>query len=143
MKKLFTTLLILISTALWAVEPRPGENFKQTKEVIATDSPGKIEVVEMFWYGCIHCFNFDPYIDKWADKLPKDVGIVATTNAAHLLDLAAQRPGRFDKVLLFDKLNEQFLSLANLVEALNAGDYSLRAKGAAESSAFEIGRAHV
>jgi thiol:disulfide interchange protein DsbA len=73
MKKLITTFLILISTAVWAVEPRPGENFKQTKEVIATDSPGKIEVVEMFWYGCIHCFNFDPYIDKWADKLPKDV----------------------------------------------------------------------
>lgn len=37
---------------------------------------------------------------------------------------------------LFDKLNEQFLSLANLVEALNAGDYTLRAKGATESSAF-------
>lgn len=37
---------------------------------------------------------------------------------------------------LFDKLNEQFLSLANLVEALNVGDYTLRAKGAAESSAL-------
>lgn len=37
---------------------------------------------------------------------------------------------------LFDKLNEQFLSLANLVEALNAGDYTLRAKGAAEKSAL-------
>jgi len=38
------------------------------------------------------------------DKLNNDVGIIATTNAAHLLDLAAQRPGRFDKTLLFDDI---------------------------------------
>lgn len=37
---------------------------------------------------------------------------------------------------LFDKLSEQFLSLANLVEALNVGDYTLRAKGAGEPSAL-------
>jgi len=38
------------------------------------------------------------------DKLAKNVGVIATTNAAHLLDLAAQRPGRFDKTLLFDDI---------------------------------------
>jgi len=40
------------------------------------------------------------------DKLPKDVGILATTNSAFLLDLAAQRPGRFDKVMIFDELSK-------------------------------------
>ena len=40
------------------------------------------------------------------DKLPKDVGILATTNSAFLLDLAAQRPGRFDKVMIFDELTK-------------------------------------
>jgi SpoVK/Ycf46/Vps4 family AAA+-type ATPase len=41
------------------------------------------------------------------DKLPKDVGILATTNSAFLLDLAAQRPGRFDKVMIFDELTKE------------------------------------
>jgi hypothetical protein len=41
------------------------------------------------------------------DKLSDNVGVVATTNAAHLLDLAAQRPGRFDKTLLFDDITKQ------------------------------------
>lgn len=41
------------------------------------------------------------------DKLPKDVGILATTNSAALLDLAAQRPGRFDKVMMFDELTKE------------------------------------
>lgn len=38
------------------------------------------------------------------DKLSENVGMIATTNSVALLDLAAQRPGRFDKVLSFDEL---------------------------------------
>lgn len=41
------------------------------------------------------------------DKLADNVGVIATTNAAHLLDLAAQRPGRFDKTLVFDNLTKK------------------------------------
>jgi DNA polymerase III delta prime subunit len=41
------------------------------------------------------------------DKLADNVGVIATTNAAHLLDLAAQRPGRFDKTLLFDDITRE------------------------------------
>ena len=35
--------------------------------------PGKIEVVEFFWYGCPHCYNLEPYIEAWLKKLPPDV----------------------------------------------------------------------
>lgn len=41
------------------------------------------------------------------DKIKEDVGIIATTNSSHLLDLAAQRPGRFEKILMFDHLNKK------------------------------------
>ena len=34
---------------------------------------GKIEVVEFFWYGCPHCFAFEPALDAWQKKLPADV----------------------------------------------------------------------
>jgi len=73
MRKFLLTVLLFLTTSAIAIDPQPGVNFKQTKELIATDTPGKIEVIELFWYGCIHCFNFDPYLDKWADKLPKDI----------------------------------------------------------------------
>lgn len=39
------------------------------------------------------------------EKMLDNVGMIATTNSVALLDLAAQRPGRFDKVLSFDELN--------------------------------------
>lgn len=36
----------------------------------------KIEVVEVFWYGCAHCFQFDPYIKNWSASAPADVEFV-------------------------------------------------------------------
>jgi thiol:disulfide interchange protein DsbA len=73
MKKLIFIFLIAFSNFIFAVQPEPGVNFKPTKEAIPTESNDKIEVIELFWYGCVHCFNMDPYLDKWADNLPKDV----------------------------------------------------------------------
>ena len=73
MKKLLMSLLIITVNTAIAVEPKPGINFKAIKETIATTSANKIEVVELFWYGCIHCYNLDPYLDKWSDNLAKDV----------------------------------------------------------------------
>lgn len=37
------------------------------------DSPGKIEVLEFFSYGCPHCNDFNPLVTRWVAKLPKDV----------------------------------------------------------------------
>jgi len=34
---------------------------------------GKIEVVEVFSYWCIHCAHFQPAVDAWKRKLPSDV----------------------------------------------------------------------
>jgi thiol:disulfide interchange protein DsbA len=30
-------------------------------------------VVELFWYGCIHCYNLEPALEIWLKKLPRDV----------------------------------------------------------------------
>jgi thiol:disulfide interchange protein DsbA len=36
-------------------------------------APGKIEVLEFFWYGCPHCYTLEPSIEAWTKKLPADV----------------------------------------------------------------------
>jgi thiol:disulfide interchange protein DsbA len=38
--------------------------------------PEKIEVAEFFWYGCNHCFDFEPYVNRWAEDLPANVRFV-------------------------------------------------------------------
>lgn len=40
---------------------------------LPTDTPGKVEVVEFFWYGCPHCYALEPVIESWVKKAPQDV----------------------------------------------------------------------
>jgi hypothetical protein len=55
------------------------------------------------------------------DKLPSDVGVIASTNAPHLIDLAAQRPGRFNKLLFFDELTVENIK-SIILKSLKAMD---------------------
>ena len=36
-------------------------------------NPGKIDVIEFFWYGCPHCYAFEPVVEPWSKHLPADV----------------------------------------------------------------------
>ena len=41
-----------------------------------TDTGDKIEVLEFFWYGCPHCFSFEPSLQKWLKTKPDNVEFV-------------------------------------------------------------------
>ena len=48
----------------------------------------KIEVAEFFWYGCPHCYSFEPTINAWAADIPASarfVRIPVVWNAVHEL----------------------------------------------------------
>jgi protein dithiol oxidoreductase (disulfide-forming) len=36
----------------------------------------KIEVAEFFWYGCAHCYDFEPHINRWSESKPSNVRFV-------------------------------------------------------------------
>lgn len=50
-----------------------GKEYIELSNPVPVSKPGKIEVVELFWYGCPHCYHFEPVINPWVDKLPEDV----------------------------------------------------------------------
>jgi len=50
-----------------------GKTYVELANPVPVSEPGKIEVVELFWYGCPHCYAFEPTINPWVEKLPKDV----------------------------------------------------------------------
>lgn len=41
-----------------------------------TTTENKIEVVELFWYGCPHCNSLEPYVERWLKKMPANVQFV-------------------------------------------------------------------
>ena len=60
-----------------AAEPlEAGKQYVELSSAVPVAVPGKIEVVELFWYGCPHCYAFEPTINPWAEKLPADVNFV-------------------------------------------------------------------
>ena len=57
-----------------------GNNFKEGVNYVpvspaqpTTVAPGQIEVIEFFWYGCPHCFAYEPYVDAWLKHKPANV----------------------------------------------------------------------
>ena len=53
--------------------PRPGVDYEVLPTAQATYGKGKIEVAEVFSYGCIHCFHFQPIVNTWKKTMPADV----------------------------------------------------------------------
>ncbi len=79
-KSLFVMATVATSMGLAATafaQPQPPSG--GARDVITLNPPqvvendGKVEVLEFFGYGCIHCANLEPRLEAWAKKLPADV----------------------------------------------------------------------
>lgn len=42
-----------------------GQHYERITPAVKTAKADAVEVVEVFWYGCPHCFEFEPYINEW------------------------------------------------------------------------------
>ena len=71
--KSLAILMLSLSTLAMAEAPKIGTEFDAVAQPIATDNAAKIEVMEIFWYGCIHCYQMDAPLNAWVKKLPSDV----------------------------------------------------------------------
>jgi len=66
----FTSLSM---SAAFADAPKVGTEFDAVAQAISTENPAKIEVMEIFWYGCPHCYHMEEPLSAWVKKLPNDV----------------------------------------------------------------------
>ena len=72
MKKLFAFIsiasLLMLGTQLHA-----ADGYVDISPAQPTQTGDKIEVLEIFWYGCPHCYDFEPYIKEWLKTKADDV----------------------------------------------------------------------
>lgn len=73
MRLIAVLLLHFAALTASAQDLQKGKDFIELSPPLATDTPGKIEVLEFFWYGCPHCYHLEPHVEEWAKKLPADV----------------------------------------------------------------------
>jgi len=75
MKKLLTIILLMTSSVLYAADFKQGTDYRAIA-VQPTGSGDKIEVLEFFWYGCPHCYSFEPSIIAWKKSKPANVEFI-------------------------------------------------------------------
>ena len=62
-------MLLAAGAASAAIELQQGVNYKLLQPVQPTNvAPGKVEVVEVFWYACGHCYLLEPKLEAWNRK---------------------------------------------------------------------------
>ena len=66
------TLGLALAFGAGAAELKEGRDFRVVSPPLAAEQ-NKIEVTEFFWYGCPHCFDFEPVLAAWVKRLPADV----------------------------------------------------------------------
>jgi thiol:disulfide interchange protein DsbA len=56
---------------------KPGVNYQPVVPSQATDvAPGKVQVTEVFWFACPHCYALEPHVLAWLKKKPAYVDFV-------------------------------------------------------------------
>lgn len=79
------------------------------QNAVPVENPGKVEIAEFFWYGCIHCYNLEPVLHAWLPKLPADVyfrRIPAVFNERWAVDASIYYA--FEALGVLDKLHMPF-----------------------------------
>lgn len=73
---LFITLLVagLLVLPVHGKSPDEGIDYQVIEPAVPTQSEdGRVEVVELFWYGCPHCYNFEPHVNRWKERHGENV----------------------------------------------------------------------
>ncbi|MEJ2177414.1 MAG: thiol:disulfide interchange protein DsbA/DsbL [Gammaproteobacteria bacterium] len=79
MKKLLISLALslFLSPAMAQTEEYvEGGHYELLSEFQPVQTGDKIEVVEMFWYRCPHCYRLEPYLIKWLENKPDNAEYV-------------------------------------------------------------------
>ena len=78
MVKKIASLVLLFSFVVCSnflfAEDNPG--FELISPAQPTADPNKVEVIEFFWYGCPHCFEFEPTLKAWLKTKPENVEFI-------------------------------------------------------------------
>jgi protein dithiol oxidoreductase (disulfide-forming) len=53
-----------------------GSHYKVIESPVRAENPGVIEVIEVFWYGCPHCYALEPFLTSWLPNIPAGITFV-------------------------------------------------------------------
>ena len=76
LKKLLKNALAISLLGLSFTATANEQGYEPLTPAQPTQSADKVEIIEFFWYGCPHCYAFEPLIEEWSKNLPKNVEFI-------------------------------------------------------------------
>ena len=73
LKSFFLAAITFFAVAFTSAQAQQGALVVPLSPPQPVENDGKIEVLEFFAYGCIHCAHLEPKLEEWVKKLPADV----------------------------------------------------------------------
>lgn len=111
MKKILLTLMLSFAILVQANDYEAGIDYIVLDKPVKTVTGDKIEVRELFWYYCQHCYNLEPTLNLWLKKLPNNAQFI---RQPAVFSNRWMKGATFYFVLeqlnLFDKLHDPLLS---------------------------------
>lgn len=121
-------LLLAVTLVLFGMSCSAAENAKEVAEAyeagkhyevitpaLRTSSADQIEVAEFFWYGCSHCYTFEPMVQQWRKTIGEDVtfrGLPAIWQKQ--MDLHARAYYTADALGVLDTMHEVLFKAMNV-----------------------------
>ncbi len=129
MRLTLSMLMLLLSMAVGVQAQdsyKEGVHYQALKQPVPTQDPAKIEVTEVFWYGCGHCFSFEPMIQQWKKGLDSDVTFVHSPAIWNGPMEVHARAFYVAKALnMFDKIHQPLFNALNIDRKRLANEKSL------------------
>ena len=80
MKNIILNITKLSLLGLFAIsvsaEYKLGKDYRLVDNPMPVKKDGIVEVTESFWYGCAHCYSFEPVINNWKANLGQDTKLI-------------------------------------------------------------------
>lgn len=110
MKKFIALALLLLLSNTACAESKYTAGFEyRSINPQPTANAERIEVIEFFWYGCPHCFHFEPSLNRWLADKPANVDFIQIpaplnqswelhTKAFYALELMGEQKNLHEKI---------------------------------------------
>ncbi|MEK7223823.1 MAG: thiol:disulfide interchange protein DsbA/DsbL [Pseudomonadota bacterium] len=101
--------MLMLFPVLARAEFTEGRQYMQVPFPTPVETGNKVEVREIFWYGCSHCYVLEPGLTRWLKKLPANARFVRTpATAAPRWVIHAQAYYSFEALGAMGKLHDAF-----------------------------------
>jgi len=140
MKLLLAALVVALSVSggkVYADDFEVGVHYDLLPIPVETSDRSKIEVVEVFSYGCPHCFSFDSTIESWRARQPADVAFRRVPAVfRHEWEILARAFYAAEALGVTAKVHQPIFEAIHL-QGLNGGDPAVLAKVFQESAGID------